>query len=184
MRYIIGALIAVGLFIVILVLIFSGGNSTNGPSPINPVSLASTNSSVRLVTEGQESADSTYREIQITIGQNSSELDVIGGYNGNVISSHQISNNQAAYDVFLHALNLAGFSNGDLSASQDERGHCALGQRYLYEIIGPNGGVRQKLWNDSCGVGTFKGQDTYIRQLFQLQIPQYDNWTNNVSLSS
>lgn len=186
MRYIVGVLISVGLIIVIIVLILSGGGGNsrrNQLAPIDVTTLAASGDSVRLVTEGTISADSTYREIQITIGQSTSELDVIGGYNGNIISSHQIGNNQSAYSQFLHALALAGFSNGDLAASQDERGHCALGYRYLYEVVGASGKIRQKLWNDTCGAGTLKGQGPLIRQLFQLQLPDYNKWTNSVNLS-
>lgn len=186
MRYIVGALISVGLIIVILVLIFTGGtsNKSNQQQPIDLTSLANTGDSVQLVTEGAISADSTHREIKITIGQSTSELDVIGGYNGNVISSHQIGNNEAAYNNFLHALALAGFSDGNLSASQNEQGHCPLGYRYLYQVVDASGNVKQKLWNDTCGVGTFKGQGPLIRQLFQLQLPDYDKWTVNVNLSA
>lgn len=187
MRYVIGALISVGLIIVIIVLIFTGGGNDNNPAtskPVNLTSLADSGASVQLVTKGQISADKTHREITITIGENTSNLDVIQGYQNHVINSHHINNNQASYTAFLHALELAGFNQGDTSGDQDERGHCALGQRYLYKVIDSSGKVSQRFWSDTCSssVGTFKGNGGLIRQLFQLQIPKYSDYTSDVDL--
>lgn len=186
MRYIIEALISVGLIIVIIVLIFSGGNGKKpaSPKPIGLTSLVGSGASVQIVTEGQISADKTHREISITINQGASKVDIIQGYQNHVISSHRIPNNKAAYDTFLRALELAGFSQSNTSGNQDERGHCPLGHRYLYKVIDASGKVSQRLWGDNCSSsdGSFKGNGDLIQNLFQLQIPKYNDYTNDVDL--
>lgn len=186
-RYVVGIAIVVVLLLMILILVLTGGSKSSPKNvprqPVNVLDLANSGSSVRLITEGVESADSTYREIWITIGPNNSEYDVIQGYQGHVISSQVFANNPSAYQTFLYGLSRAGFSNGDLKGDQNERGHCALGTRWLYEVVSPAGGVQQKFWNDSCGVGTFKGLDILTRQLFRLQIPGYNDLVSNVSLA-
>lgn len=180
MRYIIGVLVAAGLVVLIIILLVSGG--TPAPQPINLNQLAGTDTKVRLIEQGDLTADQNRRSVEITVGRDVSEMDVIQGYQGHVIRSSQSANNQAAFAVFLHGLTLNGFNLGDNNpANSDERGHCALGQRYLYEVISPDGAIRQKYWNDTCGVGTFKGNASTIQTLFNKQIPNYDQLISGVN---
>lgn len=185
MRYIIGSLIAVGLVIIIIILIFTGRNGGSiGPQPIDLTSLANTGTTVQLVTEGELSANETRREIRVTVGRDASTLKVIKGYQGHVISSHKIDNNRQAYAAFLHGLKLAGFNLGNTAGNQDERGYCPLGRRYIYKVIDAGGHVTQKFWSDTCDSddGTFRGNSDLVRRLFELQIPKYDEWTEDVDL--
>lgn len=181
MRFFIGVLIALGLIVLVFVLIFTGGNQPVEPKP----KLArAANSSVlmRLTIEGSVQANKTYREIRLTIGRDTSQLQVIQGYQGKVIKSKTYNNNVDSYSVFLSALDRAGYTNGNDDPKQrDERGVCPLGQRYIFETMG--GAKDQRYWDASCpGVGTFKGRTALVLTLFQKQIPDYSELTSGVSL--
>jgi hypothetical protein len=91
--------------------------------------------------------------------------------------------NATAYEVFLRSLMLNGFTEGNNSASlADEQGHCALGDRYIYEVINSQGSSLEHYWYTTCGTGTFKGNISVIHQLFVTQIPDYASLTANISL--
>lgn len=180
LRYIVGVLVAIGLLIVIFALIFLRGPSSPAPKPIDLASLANTGSKVQLTIDGQVTADSEHRAIRITVGASSSELDIIGGYNGNIISSHSVNNNTQAYYVFLKALQTAGFNIGKNDNSYNP-GFCPLGQRHLYKVISAGGQAVQHLWGSTCGGGTFQGDSSLVITLFENQIPNYSSYTSDIN---
>lgn len=181
MRFIIGVLIAIGLVVLIIVLILSGG----GPSPQKPslISYANTSTVVRMTIDGAVVADQNHREIEVTVGQNSSSLQIIAGYQDHVIKTKSYSNNESSYNVFLHALQLAGYTNGDDSASlKDDLGVCPLGDRFIFTIQNGSDQI-QRYWTTNCnGGGSFKGNTDLVITLFQRQIPDYSSLTENVAL--
>lgn len=178
-RYVVGVLIALGLLAVILVLIFTGGGSQSKPRPVNLRSFATSGGQVQLTIDGPVNAPSAHRAVRITISANSSEVDVIQGYNGNVISSHTSGNSQNSYRVFLNALQLAGFTEGQ-SGSGDGSGYCPTGERHIYRVISAGGSIEQNLWGSTCGGGTFAGNAGLVITLFQNQIPKYSQYTSGL----
>jgi hypothetical protein len=185
MRYFIGFLVTVGLLIILIILLFHSGSKTNVPTTsVTLVSYANTNSQVRLTIDGPINADQIHQQIQITVNKDTVTYDQIQGYNNTVENQQQFDNNENAYDTFLHALQLAGFTEGDTgSALKDERGHCALGKRYIYELI-QNGNDLERFWSTSCGniVKTYNGLESLTISLFEAQVPDYKALSKSTNL--
>jgi|SRR5579864_4120891 len=182
MRYFIGFLIVIGLIVLVFVLFATGGSKTPPKTTTSLATYASTATVTKLTIDGPVEADQTHRQVQITVGQDESTIDIVQGYQDTVLNHASYVNNQDSYNVFLHALDLAGFSKKRSTSNTDERGVCPLGDRYIYEII--NGATDiQRTWSTSCGgEGTFGGTPSVIITLFRRQIPDYDKLTTNVDI--
>lgn len=181
-RYVLGVLFAIGLIILIIILLFSGGPSKVLPPPINLPDLATNGGQVQLVLKGQVEANSEHREIRMTVGSGMATLDIVRGYQNDVIKTYQHNNNNQAYTVFLKALNQAGFINGDNSKPGDGDGVCPLGEGHVYRVISGGGDVEKRMWGTSCGGGTFRGDANLVITLFQNQFPKYNDETADVNL--
>ena len=184
MRYFIGFLITVGLVILLIFLLFHGGGKSKLPlTPKTLVSYATTNAEVRLTIDGPINADQLHQQIRITVDSTEVTYEQIQGYDGSVVSQQQFASSQSAYDVFLHALSHAGFTQGDTSKTLiDERGYCALGDRYIFELR-QDGNDIERYWATSCGKPkTYLGTLSLTLSLFQTQVPGYTDLTQNVHL--
>lgn len=184
MRYFIGFLITIGLIIMLIVLIFSGGGSKPKTSTAKPLdSYAGTDAEVSMTIDGPINADQNHQQVRVTVGTNSVTYEEISGYDGQVAERQTFHNTEAAYTVFLRSLALAGFTRGDTTpALQDERGRCALGDRYIFELNN-DGNKLERYWVTTCGgAKTFLGDRSTVTQLFKAQVPQYDNLSNNIRL--
>lgn len=184
MRYITGILIAIGLVVLTIILIikaFSGGG-TPKQTQIDLNSYASTDAVMQMTVDGPISADKTHNEIRITVGRDTTKLDIMKGYEGNVTSSKTFQNNQDSYTQFLHALTVAGFTLGNSDPNvRDERGYCPAGERFIFEAVSGGQDV-MRWWKTSCGEGNFKGKSDTIRNLFKAQVPNYNQLTLNTQL--
>ena len=175
MRYYIGFLITIGLIFVLIFLLFSGGGKKGGPTVTAPlISYANTSSEVRLTIDGPINADQIHGQVRITVNQYTVTFDQIQGYDGTVVNQKQFNNSENAYNVFLHALNIAGFTEGDSRSSlSDERGYCALGDRYIVELI-QGGNDLERFWATNCGgTKSYGGNLTLTLDLFEAQVPNY-----------
>ena len=183
-RYIVGFLLAVGLIIIAIILIvraLSGGPS--GPKPLDLTSYANSDVTVQLTIDGPVSAATTHNGVIITVGNNEATLLVTQGYEGQIVRMKSYSTTANGYAVFLRALAFNGFTKGDANpALRDERGQCALGARFIYEVLDAQGNSLQRYWHSTCGTGTFKGNSTVVRTLFTKQIPDYSSLTSGVAL--
>lgn len=177
------------VFIIILVLIFGGHGKKPPTGPqLNPLpDYASTDATVSFTTDGIVNADELHRSIRITISSTQMTLDVLKGYNPQVIESKSFENNQEAYTVFLKAINNAGFlaKIKNSKAPADERGMCALGFRYILDL-NQDGDDLSRTWASTCGSkdGTSAGAIQTLRALFEDQIPGYETLVDNVNLSA
>ena len=183
MRYFAG-LLAVIVLITIGVVLFGRGSKT--PSPTTPTAsladLADTGTVVRYTQDGVINADQNHRAIRITVAKDYRLLEVVQGYSGNVIQSVNDYNTEEAYNVFLHSIVNQGFTKKRDTKNTDETGACPLGRRYNYEVTN-SGQNDQNLWSSDCtGMGTFAGRPADIQKLFQLQINDYNNITQQVNL--
>ncbi len=181
--------VGVIVFILLLVLIFGGhGKKTPIGPQLNPLpDYAGTNATVSLTTDGIVNADELHRSIRITVSNSQMTLDVLQGYNPRVIQSKSFQNNQEAYTVFLKAINNYGFlaKFKKPKVSSDERGQCPLGFRYILDL-NQDGDDLSRAWATTCGskIGTSSGAVSTIRQLFENQIPDYDQLVSQVNLSA
>jgi hypothetical protein len=185
MRYFLGFLVAIGLIILIIFLMFSGGGKPK--TLVTPKTLDSyavdTNAAVQLIIDGSINADQNHAEIQITIGSGAVVYEQIQGYQGTVVNQQSFANNQSAFAVLLHALDYAGFTKGDTAKDlSDERGYCALGDRYIFSLT-DNGNDVERYWATSCGnPKTYFGNLNLTLSLFEAQVPNYGQLTNGVNL--
>lgn len=176
MKYFFGFLVSLGLIILVFILVLRGFSGGPGETDKDPLADYSTSDTlVRLTVDGRIISDQEHRAYQITIGRSEVRLEALRGYEYETIMTKTYENNQESYYSFLRALDIAGFDKGnDDDANDDERGVCADGQRFVYEIIDGTS-QEQRYWSTSCGGGgTFKGNAAAVRLLFEKQIPAKD----------
>jgi hypothetical protein len=180
LRYLVGFFITVGLIVLLIILLFSGGNDTSKNKKLPGTgktlsSYANTDAQVRLTIDGPVTANQNHRVVQVTVDRNSAVFKGMNGYEGNTTIDQSYNNNEASFRAFLRSLELIGYTNGDTTSSlKDETGHCASGSRYVFELI-KDGKDIERFWATSCGsIRTYKGSVTTSLHLFQKQIPDYD----------
>lgn len=183
MRYYFGFLISVGLIILIIFLLFHGGKS-GVPTTSQPlISYANTGSQVSFTIDGPINANQDHQQVKIYVNKDLVTYDQIQGYDGNVVNQQQFINSPNAYSAFLYALQLAGFTLGNNSSSlSSEQGHCALGDRYIFELA-QGGADLERFWATSClKVKTYNGILPLTMQLFEAQVPNYQKLVRNIKL--
>ena len=189
-RIIIFLLVVTGLIWLLVVLfqsVFSNGNSTTSTvTKVNLTSYANTDAAATLYIDGQVVANQEHNAVRITVDRNQASIEVIKGYDGQVVAQQVFPNTQASYLQFLSALDKAGYTKGDSDpALQNDAGSCPLGSRYIYTLTD---GSKEVLhyWTTSCSNagGTYGGSSSLTRQLFMLQIPEtvLNGLTRNLSL--
>lgn len=184
MRYFVGFLVTMGLIFLLVILLFRGSGKPKVPLTTKTIdSYATTNAETILTIDGQVNAASLHRQLRITVDRDDVTYEEIEGYEGHVTKMEHYSNNESAYTNFLLALGHAGFTNGDDSKLlRDERGYCAEGQRYIFELRQDNKDI-ERYWATSCGKPkTYLGVLSLTLELFQAQVPNYDELTRNVEL--
>jgi hypothetical protein len=176
MRYYIGFLVTVGLLVMLIFLLFHGGGTPTVLTTTKPLySYADTGSEVRLTIDGPINANINHQQVQIAVNANTVTFDQIQGYDGNIVNQQQFSNSPNAYSAFLHALEIAGFTEGDTSSAiGNEQGHCALGSRYVLELV-QGGSDLERFWTTSCSglTASYEGNFPLTLTLFEAQVPGY-----------
>lgn len=182
MRYLIGVILAILIIIFVIIKLLSGGGNPESTKK-SLLDYADTDTTVRYVIDTPVQASAEHRQIVITVGKDVANLSVLKGYQGEVINSKNYDNNRDAYANFLLGLQRSGgYTQGnDSKSTLDERGYCATGDRYSYDIVDGNGNRIQHYWSTSCGPKTFKGKPGIVRELFREQIPDYDQLTQDIS---
>lgn len=132
------------------------------------------NTSAKVTIEGPIVADENFESYEIEIGQDFRRMTVYRGYGRSVVAQKTYDNNDQAYDQFMRALAKLGFTNSTATTLKDERGSCATGSRFIYELKDFDESV-QRLWGVSCSSnnGSFAGSGTSVRSLFRSQIPDF-----------
>ncbi len=183
MRYIISALLFVGLLIGVLFLIIHGLTSNKSNKPYNFANFYNTPMEVRYVQEGIVNNDSLHRSIAITVSKNNINTAIYEGYQGKILNTSNIPNNPNAYHIFLISLYNQGFNISQSSSLTTPKGLCPLGHRYQYQIINGPSTVNQSLWSTSCSQKNIGGKLNNIQTLFRIQNPDYNVITYNVNLN-
>lgn len=183
MKYFLGFLATVGLIVLVFVLVIRG--FSGGQEPADRLVLADhANSSmgVQLTVDGPVTADQTHVGYRITVDRHLAKIETYKGYQNSITNTKSYANNNTAYASFLRALDLAGYTRGaDDTSNTDERGVCATGSRFVYEILdSPKGDKRY--WSTTCGGGTFRGEGEEVRELFRKQIPEFSQATAGLNI--
>lgn len=182
MRYFIGLFITAGLLILLIFLLFHSGSKPVVPTTSQPLtSYANTDAEVRLTIDGPINASADHQQVQITVGKAIVTFDQFQGYDETVVNQQQFANSENAYSSFLYALQLNGFTEGNSSAAlSNEQGHCAIGDRYIFQLIQGNSNL-ERYWATSCTnvVKSFDGDLPLMLTLFEAQVPNYQTLTKN-----
>lgn len=183
MRYLLGFFITVGLIILLIILLVSGGGSKPPVASKTLYSYATSGAEAVMTIDGPVNADSEHNKIRITVSNNSVVYEEVNGYDNGVTEMHTFNNTTEAYDVFLHALQHAGYMLGDTDKKlADEKGYCPLGDRYIFELKQGEQSL-QRFWATECGKPkTYKGNLGVTLELFQKQVPGYEKFSNDVDL--
>lgn len=181
MRFLIGIFVTIGLIALILVLLLRGGGSAPEVRTSRLADYVNSGSSAHYIVDGPVNAEQDHQIIKIDVDADEVLLTVYSGYQGTVINQDRFPNNTDAYTVFLKSLQTQGFTQANTDPSlKDERGVCPLGQRFIYAF---DNGTKETIrsWSTSCGDGTFKGKKGAVRELFQRQVPDYDQQVNTAN---
>jgi hypothetical protein len=184
MRYFLAFLVTLGLILSLFFLLFHGGSKPKVPLTTRTLgSYASTDAEAVLTIDGPVNANQDHQAVRITVGHDDVTFEQIQGYQNTVVNSQNYANNQDAYVNFLLALAHAGFTRGDANPNHgDERGYCALGDRYIFELKQDNKDI-ERYWATSCGSPkTYNGSVNLTLALFQAQVPKYSDLTQNIRL--
>lgn len=182
-----GVIAIVGLLLIGFLLILSGGpkkpsTPVNTPKPL--IDYIDSNARVIATVKGAVNAQERHREIRVSIGPNSRKIEIIRGYNNEVIKNKNYPNSRAAFSELLYALSYAEFTRERESDIKSEHGICSLGNRYVFELKEGRRSIT-RFWTSTCsgvGRGTFGGNTPHVLTLFEDQIPDYDDLTQRVNL--
>lgn len=176
MKYFLGLIACIGLIVLVFVLVLKGFSGKSEPQERAKLTdYANTSSSMQMTIDGPIIAEQDHVAYSIAVSRDETRIDILKGYEYATLESKTFTNNQESYQNFLRALDLAGFTMGNKdSTNKDERGQCAGGNRFIFEIKNGSSDV-QRLWSATCkGAGTFKGNTAEVRRLFDSQIPRAD----------
>ena len=185
-RYFLGFLVAVGLIILVIFLLFrGGGDNTKKPEQTGPKPLytyADTDAVVRMTISGQVAAPVNRVTVAITVGRDQTTYQQFQGYDGQVVNSQQFDNTRNSYEVFLRSLAGAGFYNGNTDPNMSNPdGVCPLGSTFTYEMI-QDGKELINFWSTTCAAKTYKGNVNTTIRLFENQVPNYSTLTSGLAL--
>ncbi|HSW80695.1 MAG TPA: hypothetical protein VLG47_08000 [Candidatus Saccharimonadales bacterium] len=179
MRFFTGFLIFLGLIVLLFVIILKHGNAPK-TAPFNLASYSNSGAVTQLLIDGPINANIAHRQVRITVGATGTNFQILAGYEGHVLVSRNIDNNETSYSSFLQALAVAGFPNGIKEQIPNKQGYCPEGERYTFQLL-ENDSAILNWWATSCGgQGTYRGNTAGTVQLFEDQVPAYDDLTNDV----
>jgi hypothetical protein len=183
MRYFLAFLVALVLIFSLFLLLFHHGSSKPKIATGHTLlSYSTTDAIAQLTIDGPINADQTHEAIQISVGRDQVVYENITGYQGTVVQQQTFANNTNAYANFLVALSRAGFTKGNISPTlKDERGYCAEGDRYIFELTQDNQTI-ERFWATNCGPKTYLGSLDLTLTLFKAQVPDYNKVTQNILL--
>ena len=182
-----GFLIVMGLLIAALIVILFlliGHTTPTKPQPGVASYYNNSTAQAALLIDGPVNAVSQHNQVQILVSDSVTTFNVLSGYNGQVASSRHYVMTPAAFHVFLRSLEGAGFMDGSRnSALSQASGYCPLGDRYIFSFSN-DGSLMERYWSTSCSSTphTYNGNLALTLQLFQNQVPNYDNIVSNLNI--
>lgn len=175
------------LIIIALVLFFSSNSKTNSQynNDLNKFANYSlTSATATLDINGPITAQSTHNEVKIIVSNLDVNLQVLKGYDGEIILNQVFSNSQNSYNAFLRSIYLNGFTlKTNKNIVKNSIGLCATGDVYNLELL-LNSSYIVNSWETNCGGSNdnFAGNLTEIIDLFESQVPNYNSYTNNLNI--
>lgn len=167
-------LICIGLIWAIVALVVrgfrSGNTTTTTTKPLT--SYAQTDAQAQLVIDGPIVQATEHNSVRITVSRSQTQIEVLQGYDGQVLTQRAYANSENGYEDFLAALDKLGFSKSfQKGTAQTEQGVCPVGTRYVYTLDDTSKQIG-RAWSSTCSGGTMSNTRTQIRTLFVKQIPE------------
>jgi len=176
-RTILFILVGIGLLWLVFLLFskaFSLTGNSNTASTVQQTSLSSyadSNAVAAMYIDGPVQSNQEHTSLRISVSRSQTEIELITGYEGQVLRQETFENNSNSYTNFLKALKQAQFDRAvKKTVSKDERGYCPLRNRFIYTLDDGSKSIIRS-WTSTCGTGNFTGNQTLVRQLFVQQIP-------------
>lgn len=181
-------IIAIAALVSLARIVFFSGTSTT-PAAVDTSRAAlldtSVGRSVSMMVRGPIVADEEFQSYQIDISNNVREIKTYKGYLDTVVDNIALSNNVAAYEQFVYALDKANLAKGvELSGDRNDiRGICATGRLYEFTILNNKQPVK-RLWTSTCkgSVGSLNANVSQLTSLFVNQIPDAEKLIDRVNL--
>jgi len=173
--------IAIAGLVALARLLFTGSSSTSvSEFATQQQGLVDTSEgrAVSMTVRGPIVADEDFRSYQVIISPSERKFTAYTGYLDVITDQQTLTNNTAAYDQFVHALDKANMVAGTPFTGDKNNvlGVCATGKVYEFRTL--SGGEDQTmLWTSTCGgsPGSLKASATQLSQLFLNQIPNGSN---------
>lgn len=188
-RIFIFILISAGLIWLTVILIgkaLSAPTATNTTTTQSLVRYDDPDTQFVMFIDGPVQADQTHQSLRISVSQRENVIELMNGYEGQVVNRQAFESNSTAFATFLKSLDKVNFSRTvSRSVSSDERGYCPLQNRFIYTIE-QNGAEKQRAWTSSCRIGNYTGNQSMTRRLFIDQIPSdaFNSVLQGVNLST
>lgn len=183
MRYVVGVIIVVlALLFIIIALVNRGGNDQPAERAVDLADYANQAAQVEFTQYGRVVGQEERRAIRITVSRTERVVEVLHGYEERVERREVFDNIEAAYSEFVMALHRAGYAT-EREADDDDSGICPTGKRYTYKLFDDDSRVFDN-WSTSCSrsQGSFAGDASLVRRLFENQIIDYRDITRGVRL--
>lgn len=181
-------IVAIAGLVALARLLFTGSSNSSTPK-VNETqqSLLNTGAdrSVSMTVRGPIVAEEDFRSYRITVSPASRQIQTFKGYLDTVIDQQTLSNNTAAYEQFVFALDKANFAKGVPFEGErnDVRGICAVGRVYEFAVLNA-GESKHMLWTSTCSgsAGSLRANSSQLSQLFLNQIPDGSSITRDLKL--
>jgi hypothetical protein len=173
------------LVILGVILLTRGKSNKKAATPTSQVVLTdyknNTEAKVEYYTEGPIVAKENHYAYRVTISPNTRTMDVMKGYEGEVVRTKSYDNTPSAFGAFLEALGRANFTRTRPSTAKFDA-ICSSGWRSTLKFVN-NGDDLVNSWTASCNGGTFAGNLGASVQLIRNQIPDYSKLIQGLNLS-
>ena len=179
--------IAIAGLVALARFVFTGSSSDDRAIDTTQQNLLNTSESraVSMTVRGPIVADEDFRSYQIVISPTSRQFKAYTGYLDVITSQDTLSNNTAAYDQFVNALNRANFAKGTPFEGEKNNvlGICATGRVYEFRTL-HDGEEQEMLWTSTCGgsKGSLEANVNQLSQLFLNQIPDDSDIPDSLKL--
>ncbi len=165
--------------------IFDGGISGSSSQTSDSAEdiLIDTVDVARFSVSGPVVATNEHRSYTIEVNERLVVFTLYSDYGQKQLNRKSFTNNEAAYDEFIEALDKANVlsrrSGTDVEDDINYEGACPSGRRYIIEL---NDDVTR--WSTSCesSRGTFGGSMKAIRRLFNKQVPEIRDLLDDTGL--
>lgn len=171
-----------GVFSVIRNLLNSNDSSSNTTTQTQLTDYNQPGTTLVLETSGPIVAKENHDSYRLIVGRTERVMQIIKGYDGAIVKEQRLDNTEAAFTSFITAQELNGFdSTTGKYTDVSEIGYCAIGNRFVY-AVNTSAGQVFRTWNTSCGkVGSSKAQEA-VRNLFEVQFPDFSTFTTGLNL--